>query len=86
MKTAQSKSPEGDGTGEIVDLLLFRLSDKGVVPSHVPGLVRDVLNIVKDDGHVSLDNVNQKLESLGWGEEILDEFVIELIRCLIERP
>lgn len=70
--------------GEIVDLLLFRLANKGVLPSHVPGLVRDVLNIVNDDEHFSLGNINHRLERLGWGEEIMDEFIFELIRCMTE--
>ena len=68
----------------IVDLLLSRLSSRGVMPSHVPYLVRDVLNIVKDDSLISLKNINDRLESLGWTKDIIDDFVLELTFRLMD--
>ena len=70
--------------GELIDLLVFRLSDKGVDSTHVPRVIKDVLNIVKDGEDFTVSSVNNRLESLGWGEGIVDEFVFELILSLLE--
>ena len=68
----------------IVDLLLLKLSSKGLPPGQVARLVKDVLNMVNDSGDLSLTDVNHRLAYLGWGEEILDEFTYELIIYLLE--
>jgi hypothetical protein len=68
----------------IVDLLLLKLSSKGLPPGQVARLVKDVLNMVNDSGDLSVMHVNQRLAYLGWGEEILDEFTYELIIYLLE--
>jgi len=67
------------------ELLVSRLSDKGVVSSHVPGLMRDVRNIVREGGYFTVGNVNNRLESLGWGGDILDEWIFELILSVHEK-
>jgi hypothetical protein len=68
----------------IVDLLVVKLSLKGLPPGQVARLVKDVLNMVNDSGDLLVTEVNQRLAYLGWGEEILDEFTYELIIYLLE--
>jgi hypothetical protein len=68
----------------IVDLLLLKLSSKGLPPGQVARLVKDVLNMVNDSGHLPVAAVNQRLAYLGWGEGILDESTYELIIYLLE--
>ena len=68
----------------IVDLLVVKLSLKGLPPGQVARLVKDVLNMVNDSGNLSVTDVNRRLAYLGWGEEILDEFTYELIIYLLE--
>ena len=70
---------------ETVDLLISRLSGREIVPSHVPYLVRDILNIVRDDAHISLKNINVRLESLGWANDIIDDYILELILRTMDR-
>ncbi len=64
---------------KILDTLLSRLSGKGISPLHVPYLVRDMLNIVRDGSGIPLEDINLRLENLGWGKNILDDFIFELI-------
>ena len=68
----------------IVDLLLLKLSSKGLPPEQVARLVKDVLNMVNDSGDLPVTAVNQRLAYLGWEEGILDEFTYELIIYLLE--
>jgi len=70
---------------QLTDLLLRRLSYKGVSPDEVPWLVRDVLNAVGEVEETSVSMINRRLAILGWDKEILDEFTLALIMCLIEK-
>lgn len=69
---------------EIVDLLLYKLSNKGLTPVEIPRLVKDVLNIVSDGGEFTAGIINRKLETLGWDKAIVDQFTFELILTLVE--
>ena len=69
---------------QIIDVLLRRLSHKGVSPDEVPWLIRDVLHAVSGAGEPAVDAVNRRLAVLGWNEETLDEVSFGLIICLAE--
>ena len=69
---------------EIVDVLLQKLSQKGLTPVEVPRLVKDVLSIVGEGGEFTTHTINQRLESLGWDKKIVDPFTFELIIALLE--
>ena len=69
---------------EIIDILIYRLSDKSVLPVDIPRLIRDVLNIISYGEVFSLNRINQNLSVLGWGEQLLDEYLLELIFHLLE--
>ena len=68
----------------IVDNLLTRLSERGVLLAQVPRFVKDVLTIVTDSAFPTLSFINGRLEGLGWGGQVLDEFTLELILYLLE--
>lgn len=70
---------------QIVDVLLSRLSQKGLSPEEVPWLIRDVLNAVCGAGEPAMDVVNRRLAILGWNEEILDGVTFDLIVYLAEK-
>ena len=69
---------------EILEVLLSRLSKKEVMPYELPGLLRDVLNILSDTDNVTVEDINMHLSMLGWQEGIVDEFTIEIMKTLIE--
>jgi len=50
----------------------------------IPGLVKDVLNIVGTGGHSAITTINQELEDLGWGIGIMDNVTYKLITSLLE--
>ena len=70
---------------KIIDLLLYKLSKKGLTQVEIPRLVRDVLNIVGEGGEFTAGAINLKLKTLGWDKEILDQFTFELIIALLEK-
>lgn len=68
----------------LVQLLIHRLGPRNVSLDHIPGLVRNVLQIISDGGFFTTRLVNGRLEQLGWGPEILDETSFQLIVCILE--
>ena len=70
---------------QIIDVLVARLSQKGVSPDEVPWLVRDVLNGVGGACEPVVATVNSRLSTLGWDEEVLDEVTLAIIMYLAEK-
>ena len=64
--------------------LICRLSERGVALDHIPGLVRNVLQIISDGGLFTTQLINEQLEHLGWGPEVLDEISFQLIVYILE--
>ena len=69
---------------KLPEILSCRLSEKVLTPIEGLRLVKDVVNIIGDRGEFTIPLVNQKLETLGWGKEIIDSTSFELIVFLHE--
>ncbi len=67
-----------------IDVLVARLSQKGVSLDEVPWLLRDVLSGINGTGDPAVTTVNHKLSVLGWDNEILDEVTLAIIMYLAE--
>jgi hypothetical protein len=63
--------------------LSLRFQSKGFIPIEIPGLIEDVCNILDKGRYCSITEVNQELEDLGWGIEIIDNVTYELINSLV---
>lgn len=68
----------------VLPVLCRRLYQKGLTPIEVKGLTRDILNIIGDGGLYSVDILNRKLERLGWGSNIVDNYIFDLILYYLE--
>ena len=68
-----------------MEILICRLTERGISHTRVPGIVRDVFHIIADGGIFTIDLVNSWLEHLGWGQEVLDETSFQLIVHVLER-
>ena len=64
--------------------LFQRFKTKGFMAIEIPGLVKDVLNIVGSSGYFAITTIDQELEDLGWGIGIMDNVTHELITSLLE--
>jgi hypothetical protein len=67
-----------------LQLLIYRLTARGILLDHIPALVRDVLLIIGEGGAFTTRLVNARLERLGWGTELLDETSFQLIVQILE--
>ena len=57
---------------EIVELLMVKLSDKGLGCVEICRLIKDVSNIIRDGGDFTVRTLNRRLETMGWKEGIMD--------------
>jgi hypothetical protein len=64
--------------------LLERFKTKGFMAIELPGLVKDVLNIVGTSGYSTITSIDQELEDLGWGIGIMDKITHKLITSLLK--
>ena len=63
--------------------LSLRFQSKGFIRIEIPGLIKDVCNILDKGRYCTITEVNQELEDLGWGIEIIDNVTYELINSLV---
>jgi hypothetical protein len=67
-----------------LQLLIYRLTERGILLDHIPELVRDVVRIIGEGGVFTTRLVNARLGQLGWGFELLDETSFQLIVHILE--
>jgi len=66
-------------------LLVKRLSSKGLTAVECSRLIKDVMNIMDEGEGLTVALLNRELQKTGWKADILDEFSFELILCLGEK-
>jgi hypothetical protein len=47
--------------------------NRGLLQEELPDFIKDVIQLIDEEENRSLNIINQKLEELGWGIQILDE-------------
>jgi hypothetical protein len=47
--------------------------EKGLMQQEFPFFVNDVIRFIDKEGHATLQSLNQELEALGWGVQLMDE-------------
>ena len=67
-----------------LELLIYRLIQRGFCPDDIPRLVRDVIRIIGQGGVFTTGLVNVRLGQLGWDYELLDETSFQLIVHILE--
>lgn len=83
------REPTGEPAGtssreDIMELLILKLSQQGLECGQIARFIKDVLLAIHEYGHRSSILLNQKLDLLGWGAQVLDEFTLQLILFLAE--
>jgi hypothetical protein len=66
------------------ELVVSGLTERGISFFQVPGLIRDILGIIGQGGDFTVQMINDRLKSLGWGEKIMDEYTFDLLMWFLE--
>jgi hypothetical protein len=75
---------ESCGTCDILQLLLDKLCCRGLLLGQAPRFLKDVLNIINGYTVVTATDLNKQLHRLGWGDQIMDAYILELVIYLLE--
>lgn len=76
---------ENTNTVDICSTLFWHLADKGLEPSQVNQLVKDVFNILREGGIFTVGFINNELQKNGWPEKPVDDYIVELILAILEK-
>ena len=60
-----------------------KLLKKGFTPVEIPDLLNDLTLLFRQSKSCTTNNINQELENLGWGVELLDEYLFKEIASLL---
>jgi hypothetical protein len=69
---------------DILQLLLDKLCRRGLLLRQIPRFLKDVLNITDGDESMTAVDLNRRLQRLGWGEQVMDAYTLELVIYLLE--
>ena len=70
--------------GDGLDDLFLRFQIKGFMSIEIPELVKDVFDIMHNRGNCTITTIDQDLEELGWGINIMDNVTYRLITSLVK--
>ncbi|MCG8473827.1 MAG: hypothetical protein MI742_18515 [Desulfobacterales bacterium] len=71
-------------TMDLCSSLFWNLTHKGLVPSEVNRLVKDLFCILQDGGTFTVGFINRRLNDMGWTGHIMDENTIELVLTILK--
>ena len=64
---------------EILDILFFRLSSKGLMPVEIMKILNDSFDVIQNGALFSKVLLKQELERRGWGkDEIMDDVTCDM--------
>ena len=65
--------------GQLNDILLQRLTTKGIAPNTIPRFIKDLNYTLAMDPKMSLGEINRRLHLLGWYDFEVDEHTLQLV-------
>ena len=68
----------------IITTLIERLVGKGIEINTIPAYIRDLANILAMNSHLTLEEFNGRLRSLGWDDFELDDHTLQLVLANFE--
>lgn len=68
----------------VTEVLIQRLEEKGIPPTGIPGFIRSVMIFMADNPFLSLKEMNNRLNTIGWDFFELDYHTLQLITASLE--
>lgn len=69
---------------QLIKTVIKRLEGKDIDINSIPSFIRDVVNINLSVVDSDLNELNRRLQTLGWYEFELDDHTFQLIKAIIE--
>jgi len=68
----------------LVRIMIERLVEKGIEVTSIPAFIRNVANIMVAHPFASIEELNKRLQFVGWGDLRLDDYILQLIIAALE--
>lgn len=68
----------------LIRIVIQRMVGKGMEITNIPAYIRDLANTLAVSGYSSLQELNGRLQSLGWDDFELDDYTLQLIIATFE--
>ncbi len=69
---------------QLITILMQRMARKGMEITAIPAYIRDLANTIVAHGCPNLQELNRRLQSLGWDDFKLDDYTLQLIIAIFE--
>ena len=63
----------------LIKILIDRLAGKGLEVTSIPAFIRNLMNSIVDNPYMSLQDLNNRLQLLGWDNVTLDNYTLSII-------
>ena len=73
-----------DNMDKVIRVLIDRLTSKGIQIDAIPGYVRNMLNLIAVDPFISLEELREAMQSIGWNESDLDYHTYQLVLAIFD--
>jgi len=69
---------------QVTEILIQRLEDKGLPATEIPRFIRCVMIVALDNPPMSLQEMNERLQIIGWDSFEMDDHTFQLITASLE--
>ena len=73
------------GMDHLYSEVLGKLKNKGLAPFEITGLIKDIALFNRTIHNFNLTILNDELESLGWGIQVIDKSLYDDLTFLLEQ-
>ena len=68
----------------LIKAVIERLAGKGMELAYIPAFIRNLVNSIAENPYMTLRELNDHLQLLGWDNTELDEYTLQLIIAIFE--
>ncbi len=76
--------PTGGTVNSLIRIMIDHLVEKGMEVSTISAYVRNLAHIITANPQITLQELNERMRSLGWDDFLLDGYTLRLILANFE--
>jgi hypothetical protein len=76
--------PKGGTVNSLIRIMIDHLVEKGMEVSTISGYIRNLAHLIAVNPQITLQELNERMRSLGWDDFRLDGYTLRLILANFE--
>ena len=78
------RDPKENKMEQLINILIERLARNGMELAYIPAFIRNLANSIAENPYITIRELNDHLQLLGWDNTELDEYTLQLIIAIFE--